>query len=96
MTVSVQPAATRTAESKYESGSARSGIDRQSVTLYSPGALTSDAELADYLAKGRALQSRALRRSFAAAVRPLAGVFGSYGRLRERYARVPIRPYTAS
>ena len=96
MTASVQSAATGTAESKSEAGSARTGIDHQPVTLYAPGALTSDAELAAYLARGRALQSRALRRSFAAAIRPVAGVFGSYGRLRQRYARIPVRPYAAS
>ena len=92
MTVSVQSAAARTAKS----GSVRLGIIHQPVIQYHPGAITSDTKLAAYLAQGRALQGRALRQGLAAAVRPLTEIFGNYGRLRQRYARVPIGPFAAS
>ncbi|WP_162906902.1 hypothetical protein [Algihabitans albus] len=83
MTVSVQPAETPSAPSAAAKASDPPAI------LYQPGAITSDARLAAKLAHGRVLQGRAIRQSFAAAFRPLTGLLGNHGRVRERYGRVP-------
>ena len=71
-------------------------VSVQPTALYSPGAISSDTEIAAHLARGRALQSRALRESFGAAIRPLASLLKCYGCLRGRYTRPSGRPWATS
>lgn len=57
------------------------------VAAAHPYALTVDADVALALARGRALQGRAMRSGFVGVARALRRLLAEYGRTREGFAR---------
>ncbi len=57
------------------------------VAAAHPYAMTADADVARALARGRALQGRAMRSGFVGVARALRRLIADYGRTREGFAR---------
>jgi hypothetical protein len=64
----------------------------QPVVAAAPYALTGDAAAAAALARGRALQGRAVRAAVAAVWRTLVGGLSGWGRARAVGRRADVRP----
>lgn len=68
----------------------------QPTASYFPGVISSNSEATAHMARGRALQGRALREGFGALLLSTLALLKCYGCLRERYARVSGRPRATS